>query len=249
MLHWFTAVRANEIPTAIAESAAELVALKQLSVKLGGKLVLERIDFSIRQGEIIALLGANGSGKTTLLKCLAGLVRPAAGEIQFRGEVCLHGRHWRRQIGFAGHEFGLYLELTPYENLTFAARMHGLQDADRRADNWLCELQFGQRKDQPTARLSQGMRQRLAIARAMIHDPQLVLLDEPFAALDIASRTWLEAQLDQWRQQGRAICFTSHDSSHAAALADRLIQIRDRRVTALAVKADRPPTFIARRSA
>lgn len=260
MLPWLTATRANEMPTAVAESAAEeVVALKHLSIKLAGKLILDRIDLAIRQGEIIALLGANGSGKTTLLKCLAGLVRPAAGDVRYRSQVGPHSRHWRRQIGFAGHEFGLYLELTPQENLTFAARMHGVKDTDRRAEHWLHEIQFGPRTVQPTARLSQGMRQRLAIARAMIHDPMLVLLDEPFASLDVESRAWLQTRLVQWRQQGRAICITSHDRDHAAALADRLIQIRNRRVTELDVKeldhqeqnykANRPSSFVNRRSA
>ena len=246
MLPWPTAKRPGEMPTAVGESAAEeVVGLKNLSITLEGKLILDRIDFTIRQAETVALLGANGSGKTTLLKCLAGLVRPSAGEIQFRGQVRID----RRQVGFAGHEFGLYLELTPRENLTFAARMQGLPDAVCRADHWLHELQFGQRNDQPTARLSQGMRQRLAIARAMIHDPSLLLLDEPFAALDTESRSWLEARLAQWRRHGRAICLTSHDRDHAASLADRLIQIHDRCVTGLAVKHDRPSSLVARRSA
>jgi heme ABC exporter ATP-binding subunit CcmA len=195
---------------------------------MNGRPVLVHVDLAISPGEIVALAGANGAGKTTLLRCLAGRLRPTAGEVLWFGYGPSPDRH--RLIGFAAHERHLYLELTAEDNLLFAARMYSLSQPQQRARELLAKAGLTRHRGQAAGRLSQGQRQRLALARALIHDPPLVLLDEPFAGLDAAGRTWLENWLRELRVGQRAIVFSSHEDQQCRALADRKLELHGGRL-------------------
>lgn len=194
-----------------------------LTVVRGRLAILRDIDLAIRRGETVAVMGANGAGKSTLLKCLAGALRPSSGEIRWFENAASGAVAVRQQIGLVGHETGLYVELTAAENLIFAARMHGLDFPRQRAERLLAELGIGPLADWPVGRLSQGARRRLAIARANVHEPTFIVLDEPYASLDAAGHVWLEQLFRTWRAQQRTVCFASHDVEQSRRLADRVI--------------------------
>lgn len=191
--------------------------------------VLCELNLSISVGEMVALRGSNGAGKSTLLKCLAGALRPNSGEVCWFGNSARCSLADRRRLGFAGHESGLYAELTARENLVFAGRMYGVARTHQRAKELLAVAGLEPFADRLVGRLSQGLRQRLAIARAVVHEPQLILLDEPFASLDARGRDWLERLFHDWRRAGRAVCFASHDSRDSQNLADRFVLLDEGR--------------------
>ena len=207
--------------------AAPLVARK-LTRAMGGHPVVVRADLAVRIGELVALTGANGAGKTTLLRCLAGRLRPTSGEVLWFGLAPSPASH--RLLGYAAHEGHLYPELTASENLLFAARMYSLPQPQERVVEMLAKTGMTRYSGQAAGRLSQGLRQRLSLARALIHDPPIVLLDEPFAGLDAAGRAWLENWLGELRTAQRAIIFTSHDDHQCRVLADRTLELQSGRL-------------------
>jgi heme ABC exporter ATP-binding subunit CcmA len=219
------------LPNPVATKSAALEA-RGLTLTRGRRAVLRNVDFTLASGEIMALLGANGAGKTTLLQCLAGVLRPAAGQVVWLGEPLRREPGARRRIGYLSHEIGLYRELTARENLVFAGRMAGLADVARRVAAMLRRIGLEGQAHQAVARLSCGMQRRLAIARATIHHPPILLLDEPFANLDSDSRQWLSGFLGELRANRCAVCLTSHDPQHSGRIADRLIWLRDGRLHA-----------------
>jgi heme ABC exporter ATP-binding subunit CcmA len=201
-----------------------------LTVVRGRIRVLDRLSLAIEHGESIAIMGPNGAGKSTLLKCVAGTVRPTSGTLRLFGEPAHSASKLRRQLGYVAHEIGLYRELTAFENLLFAARMHGL-DAPRErvsASIATCDLKWA--ADRAVGKLSQGICQRLAIARVLVHTPKLLLLDEPFAGLDVKGRQWLVRLFETWRAEKRTVCFVSHDSALSSALADRIVWLNCGRI-------------------
>jgi len=211
---------------------------RALSRLRNGRMILDQVDLTMACGQIVALLGANGCGKTTLLHCLAGCLRPTAGQVLWFGQSPQRRPASHRLVGLAAHEACLYSELSAAENLLFAARMYGVDEPQRRVEQLLCDTQLASHSARPAGRLSKGMRQRLSLARALVHAPPIVLLDEPFTGLDVASREWLEGWLDQQRDQGRAVCFTSHDEEQSLRFADQRFELCDGRV--LPLPAPRP---------
>jgi heme ABC exporter ATP-binding subunit CcmA len=196
---------------------------RRLSVVRGRRLVLQEIDLAISPGEIVALRGANGTGKTTLVHCLVGVLAPTAGEVLWFNEPAGRSCAARRLVGFLGHELGLYLALTPWENLLLTARLYGLADpADRVAELLTC-LILKSHAQRRTSELSRGMRQRLGIARALIHDPPILILDEPFTGLDAASTCLVVELLQALREKQRAILLSGHDAPGDENLANRSI--------------------------
>jgi sodium transport system ATP-binding protein len=177
-------------------------------------------------------MGANGAGKSTLLKCLAGAVRPSTGQVRWFGNSVARSLPVRRRIGFVGHELGLYSELTALENLLFVGRMCGLESARDRAWELLATIGLEPQADRLVGQLSQGMRRRLAIARALVHEPLLILLDEPFVSLDADGRSSLERLFKQWQCAGRAVCFASHNARQSHILADRIVRLDAGRIVA-----------------
>jgi heme exporter protein A len=204
----------------VGEPAIELEGLGR---RFGERTALRDVTLTVPQGATLVVLGPNGAGKSTLLRVLAGLLRPHAGTLRILGHV-LPDEGWRvrGRIGLLAHEPMLYRDLTPRENLRFHARLHDVPLA--RIDEVLDAVGMTARADDPVAVLSRGMVQRVAAARAVLHDPELLLLDEPFANLDPAATALLEPLIG--RASGRTRVVTSHDPAGGLAGADLALGLR-----------------------
>jgi heme exporter protein A len=204
----------------VGEPAIELEGLGR---RFGERTALRDVTLTVPAGATLVVLGPNGAGKSTLLRVLAGLLRPHAGTARILGRE-LPGEGWavRGRIGFLAHEPMLYRDLTPRENLRFHARLHDV--ALTRVDEVLEAVGMLPRADDPVAVLSRGMVQRVAAARAILHDPELLLLDEPLANLDPAATALLEPLVG--RASGRTRVVTSHDPAGGLADADLALGLR-----------------------
>ena len=188
-----------------------------------GVPVVTGVDLTVAAGEALVLLGPNGAGKTTLLRMLALLVRPTAGELALFGtDGPTAPPDLRRRIGYAGHESLCYPDLTAAENLAFYARLFALDGAATRIATLLGWAGLEGTGRRPVRAFSRGMAQRLALARALLHEPDLLLLDEPWSALDPAAADALTERLTALRAAGRTIVLTTHDVARAAPLATRV---------------------------
>jgi heme exporter protein A len=189
----------------------------------GEREALSDVSLTLASGQTLVVFGPNGAGKTTLLRVLATLLRPHAGEVRVLGEQ-LPNDAWavRGRIGLLGHEPLLYRELTARENLRFHARLHGV--AEERVAELLCAVQLDDRADEPLRTLSRGMVQRVAVARAVLHDPELLLLDEPRSNLDPAAVELVEPLIGAGSGRTRVIC--SHDPGGGLAEADVVLGLR-----------------------
>ena len=202
---------------------SQLLEARGLERSFGRVRILRGIDLSLDSGEALAVIGPNGAGKTTLLRLLAGLMRPTAGSVRLRGEPVTSENHEaRRGVGFLSHQSLLYDDLTLLENLTFAARLYLLDDPQQAARAALDAAGLAGRADELPGRLSRGLLQRAAIARATLHEPQLLLLDEPFTGLDAAAADQLRSSLEIRLARGHAIVLVTHDLADAWNLATRV---------------------------
>jgi heme ABC exporter ATP-binding subunit CcmA len=179
---------------------------------------LRDIGFAVEPGACLALLGRNGAGKTTLLRILAGLGKAGRGEVKIFGENPRREAA-RRRIGVLGHGIGVYEELSAYENLRLFARLYGMDDPSRTAMEWLEKIGLERVKDSLVREFSRGMRQRLAVGRAFLHAPSLLLLDEPFTALDDRAIAVLQGLLAKARAAGSTIVMSTHQLREALELA------------------------------
>ena len=194
----------------------------------GGLRVLRGVNLRIQRGEALLVAGANGAGKTTLLRILAGLSRPDAGEVLVHGRpVRGDGGGARRAVGFVSHQSLLYDDLTLLQNLTFAARLYGLPRPADVARDALAAAGLGSRAGDPPRRLSRGLTQRAAIARALLHGPTVLLLDEPFTALDAAAAERLRADLAGRLAGGLALVVVTHRLGEVWDLATRVAVLAD----------------------
>jgi heme exporter protein A len=202
------------------------VQVEGLSRHFGEREALSDVSLSLQEGQTLVVFGPNGAGKTTLLRVLATLLRPHAGDVRVLG-CSVPERSWavRGRIGLLGHEPLLYRELSVRENLRFHARLHGV--AGERVEQLLELVQLQQRADEPLRLLSRGMVQRAAVARAVLHDPELLLLDEPRSNLDPAAVALVEPLIGAASGCTRVIC--SHDPSGGLAEADVVLGLRDGR--------------------
>jgi len=223
------------------QSAARrtLVEARALRKAFGVALVLRDVDLTVHAGEVVAVLGANGAGKSTLLRLLACISRASAGQLTLFDADCHPGRpspDVLGRIGFLGHEPLLYEDLTPRQNLEVFARLYGRRDGnadpDQRARASLARVGLAQAMERPTRALSRGMLQRLALARATQHGPELLLLDEPFTALDEAGSELLAAEIRARAAAGAAVVLVTHDLARVSALADRMVVLAGGRVVA-----------------
>jgi heme ABC exporter ATP-binding subunit CcmA len=179
---------------------------------------LRDVTFDVEAGSCLALLGRNGAGKTTLLKILAGLSKPGKGTVRILGEDA-RAQVTRRHIGVLGHGIGIYDELSAYENLMFFARLYSVPNPDFTVSAWLERTGLERVREGLVREFSRGMRQRLAVARAFLHNPSVMLLDEPFTALDDRGIGVLQEFLSDARRAGRTIILSTHQLREALELA------------------------------
>jgi heme exporter protein A len=199
-----------------------MIRVHRLTKRFGLKTVLRGLDFHVDQGEFVALLGPNGAGKTTFLRILASLSRPSLGEVRVAGyRLPAQAAAVRRRLGVVSHLPLLYGDLTAEENLTFYGRMYGVRDLHQRVANVLELVGLSPRRRDLVRTFSRGMQQRLAIGRAVLHDPEVVLFDEPHTGLDQDACAMLDSVLKEVAARGRTVVMTSHDLSRAADLASR----------------------------
>ena len=193
-----------------------------------GKLyALRRVSLEVPAGECVALAGRNGSGKTTLLRVAAQLVRPSSGKLSFPAAQTggANGASLRRISGFVGHATMVYDELTAEENLLLFARLQGIAEPASRVERLLEDVGLIERRDSLVRTFSRGMRQRVAIARVLLHEPAILLLDEPATGLDPEGVSWLGETLRRMRDAGRTILMSLHGESEISALAMRAIRL------------------------
>jgi len=182
--------------------------------------VLKGVNYRVEEGEIVCLLGANGAGKTTLLRSLAGLVRPTQGSISIAGNSDL--RSVCRQIGYMAHPSLLYDEMSAVENLRYFSQLYRIED-DRRCASVISAVGLEPTLSRPIAQYSQGMRQRLSLARAVLHDPPILFLDEPFSNVDLHSAHDMVALLATMRDSGKTILVVTHQAALLENRADEFI--------------------------
>ncbi len=201
---------------------AEMISVRQLVKRFGPKIVLRQMDFSVTQGEFVALLGPNGAGKTTFLRILASLSRPTMGAVEVGGYALpQQAAHVRRRLGVVSHLPLLYGDLSAEENLRFYGRMYAVSELDRRISEVLEIVGLSARRGNLVRTFSRGMQQRLAIGRAILHDPEVLLLDEPHTGLDQDACAMLDLVLRQIATRGRTVVMTSHDLTRVEDLATR----------------------------
>ena len=193
----------------------------EVTRNFGRRRALNRVSFTCQAGQLVALLGANGAGKSTLLSIAATLLDPSDGRVLYGDRTAGDGgAALRGRIGLLGHDLYIYPELTAAENLAFFARLYGVGDIDSVVGTALDHAVLADRAHDPVASFSRGMRQRLALERALIHSPRLLLLDEPFTGLDDISSAALRQRLATARADGAIILVTTHDLEAIEAIVD-----------------------------
>jgi ABC-type multidrug transport system ATPase subunit len=208
------------------------VQLRDVSRHFGRRRALSRVSLSARAGDIVGLLGPNGAGKSTLIGVLATLVSPSEGEVRYGDRTIAElGGALRQRIGLLAHELLLYPELSPRQNLTFFADLYGL-DSRRVVPDAIERAGLGERADDPVSGFSRGMRQRLALERAILHGPRIVLLDEPFTGLDDHAVGMVSSRIRQLASSGAIVFMATHDLDLADGLVSRVVLVRGGRLEA-----------------
>ncbi len=228
----------------MADPADPAVSLRGAGRRYGERAALRDVTVDLPAGQTLVVFGPNGAGKTTLLRMLATLLRPHAGEVRVLGaKLPDEGYAVRGRIGFLGHDPLLYRELSARENLRFHARLHRIEAAAERVEAVLEAVGMEHRGNDPIAELSRGMVQRIAVARAVLHEPELLLLDEPLANLDPAAQALLAPLIGAG--SGRTRVVTSHDPVGGLEGADLVLGLKRARMLLLAPAADVSPERIA----
>ena len=193
-------------------TSGDAIIVRGLEKSFGEWPVLWNLDLTVRWGELVALFGANGVGKTTLLRILSTQAKPDAGAVQVAGfGLRKNAQAIRRKVGVVAHQTFLYEDLSCQENLVHYGRLYGLEDPRNRAGEALSKLGLSNRADSKVRTLSNGMQKRLSIARAIMHRPQILILDEPEAGLDRESIASLRTLLEEWTDAGLSVIMTTHD--------------------------------------
>jgi heme exporter protein A len=216
-----------------------MIHVKKLVKRFGLKVILRGLDFSVESGEFVALLGPNGAGKTTFLRILATLSRPSMGLVKVAGHHLPHeAAQVRAKLGVVSHMPLLYPDLTAEENLRFYAKMYGITNYQSRITEVLEMVGLDNRRKDLVRTFSRGMQQRLAIGRAVIHDPEVMLFDEPYTGLDQDASEMLDEVLRSVAAEGRTVVMTSHDLARAEDLATRFDILSRGVITASATQKD-----------
>jgi heme ABC exporter ATP-binding subunit CcmA len=210
---------------------APYLEIKGLKKTYNMKPIIRGIDIALDQGKCMAVLGANGAGKTTLLRILACLTKPAAGTVRIGGlDIEQEAQQVRLLVGFVGHQPNLYDELTVIENLLFFGRMYSVKKVRKRAATLLQQVGLARRSSERVSTLSRGQLQRLSLARALLHSPRLLLLDEPDTGLDDEGIELLETLIKEHAEQGRTTLFTTHNFERAVKFSDQICMLSAGRV-------------------
>jgi len=214
---------------------AGALVLEKVGKTYAGRRALVDVSATFAPGQVSAVLGPNGAGKTTLLGILSTLVPPTKGQVRWNareGAIAMNRvSEARARIGYVGHDPGLYGDLTARENLALFGELYGLPEPTARAQAMLARVGLADvAADAPARTFSRGMSQRLALARALLHEPELLLFDEPSAALDPAGAAWLQTELAAERDAGRVVVLVTHDLDAAAAVVEHVLVLRRGRV-------------------
>ena len=202
--------------------------LREVSKFFGDLEALKKIRLRIEPGDSLLLYGPNGAGKTTLLRVLATLSRPSEGQVLFGGEdIYRNAARTKAAIGFVSHATFLYGELTAFENLEFAGTLFRVDNLKKKVRDVLDRFGLGGRTKVPVRELSRGFQQRVSLARAFLHDPDFLLLDEPFTGLDAQAAKNLAGLLRELPEQGKTLVFSTHDFEQGAAVARRLVVLEE----------------------
>jgi len=200
-------------------AAVPAVATESLTRKFGSRRAVDDVSISVNAGEALAVFGPNGAGKTTLLRMLGGILRPSAGKARIGAVEMPGGPDVRRRIGIVSHHSLLYDALTARENVEFAARLYRVRNPRERAESALGAMQILDRADTPVRLLSRGMKQRVSAARAIVHEPDVLLADEPFTGLDVVGAKALTSLLLESRNRGAALVLVTHNVEEGLSLA------------------------------
>lgn len=205
---------------------------KQLVKTVGDKMILRGVDIDIAAGEAVTILGPNGAGKSTLLKIFSTLLKPSSGELFIAGRsVNEESSEIKRKIGFLPHNSLLYDHLTAKQNLVFYGKLYRVADLDKRIDYLLKVVGLYHFRNEPVRSFSRGMIQRLSIARAVIHRPQLLLLDEPHTGLDVEATRLLNRMILELKADGCTIVMVTHDFEQALLVSERIVILRRGKLT------------------
>ena len=193
--------------------------------------VLDGLDLTIEDGQSCVLVGANGAGKTTLLRILATFVRPDAGEITINGMPINEALHYRRKIGYVGHQAMFYQDLNALENLDHYARLYQLKNIEVVVTESIRLVGLSKHAHKPLRTYSRGMQQRLSIARALLHEPSILLFDEPYTGLDQEAATFLDARLKELQQPGRLILIAAHRPQRLISIVSHVAWLKDGKIS------------------
>lgn len=224
-----------------------MIQIKGLIKNYGLNPVLRGVDLHVDQGEFVTLVGSNGAGKTTLLRIVATLQKPTSGQVRIGGwRLPAYADRVRRHIGLVSHQALLYGDLTAAENLTFFAKLYRLDRPQERVEQALKEVGLAARQRDAVSTFSRGMVQRLTIARATLHEPDVLLLDEPYTGLDQDAARLLDDLLRREVENGRTILMITHDLTHGLNLCDRTVILNRGKIVAQVEKGQVTPSeFLA----
>ncbi|MBT2698276.1 ABC transporter ATP-binding protein [Bacillus sp. ISL-40] len=208
-----------------------MIEIKKLTKQADNKLILRGVDLSIKKGETVAILGPNGAGKSTLLKVLATLIKPTSGSILVNN-MDLKKNHIeiKKIMGYLPHSSLLYDHYTPLENIVFFGNIYGVKNVEQRAIALVKEVGLSFFLNEPVKNFSRGMIQRIAIARAIVHEPEILLLDEPHTGLDQGAITILNNVILSMKAKGTTTLMVTHDFKQAAEICDRIIIVKNGKI-------------------
>ncbi|NIP38745.1 MAG: ABC transporter ATP-binding protein [Candidatus Dadabacteria bacterium] len=205
-----------------------MISVTNLNKTYGGTAALKGLDFKISKGEFVLIFGPNGAGKSTVLKTLSTLLAPTDGKILiYNTDIYDKSNDIRKNIGFVSHEPFLYENLSAQENLVFFAELYGVNNPEIRANDLLKTLQLESRADELVTNYSRGMKQRVALGRALIHEPDILFLDEPFSGLDLIGSSIITDILNKLKLKGKTIIMSTHSFDDCADLADRILVLNN----------------------
>ncbi len=206
-----------------------MIETRRLSRRFGGLLAVDRLDIEVKRGECLGFLGPNGAGKTTTVRMLCGLLAPSSGGAVVAGfDVVADAQEVRRRVGLLTETPGMYDRLSARRNLSLFAALHGVSDIDARVQKYLEMLDLWDRRDDPVGSFSKGMRQKLAIGRALIHEPPILFLDEPTSGLDPEAARRIRTLIGELKAAGRTLFVCTHNLTEAEQLCDRVALFRSR---------------------